>query len=168
MKKIKSIIIITCTVIIITMLINLLINQTSLAQTQMQIISDKQTIKKDEEINIKIQIVDTPIAACTLEIYFDSSKLEYIKGPENSNYSNNRIIYTWVSSTGKNKQGIEVEGFQFKVLQEENTNITVFGEFYNEQAEKLEIGNSSIELKTNQEVNSINPITDNIEQTRPK
>lgn len=167
MKKIKSIII-ACTVIIITMLINLLINQTSLAQTQMQIISDKQTIKKDEEINMKIQIADTPIAACTLEIYFDWTKLEYIKGPENSNYSNNRIIYTWVSSTGKNQQGIEVEGFQFKVLQEENTNIAVFGEFYNEQGEKLEIGNSNIELKTNQEVGSINPITDNIEQTRPK
>lgn len=167
MKKIKSIII-ACTVIIITMLISLLINQTSLAQTQMQIISDKQTIKKDEEINIKIQIADTPIAACTLEIYFDSSKLEYIKGPENSNYSNNRIIYTWVSSTGKNQQGIEVEGFQFKVLQEENINIAVFGEFYNEQGEKVEIGNSNIELKTNQEVSSINPITDNIEQTRTK
>lgn len=167
MKKIKSIII-ACTVIIITMLINLLINQTSLAQTKMQIISDKQTIKKDEEINIKIQIADTPIAACTLEIYFDWAKLEYIKGPENSNYSNNRIIYTWVSSTGKNQQGIEVEGFQFKVLQEENTNIAVFGEFYNEQGEKIEIGNSNIELKTNQEVSSITPITDNIEQTRPK
>ena len=150
------------------MLINLLINQTSLAQTQMQIISDKQTIKKDEEINIKIQIADTPIAACTLEIYFDSSKLEYIKGPENSNYSNNRIIYNWVSSTGKNQQGIEVEGFQFKVLQEENTNIAIFGEFYNEQGEKIEIGNSNIELKTDQEVSSINPITDNIEQTRAK
>lgn len=143
-------------------------NTISFAQTQMQIISDKQTIKKDEEINIKIQISDTPIAACTLEIYFDSSKLEYIKGPENSNYSNNRIIYTWVSSTGKNQQGIEVEGFQFKILQEENTNISVFGEFYNEQGEKLEIGNSNIELKTNQEVSSINPITDNIEQTRTK
>lgn len=161
MKKIKNIII-TFTLIIII----LLINQTSFAQ--MQIISDKQTIKKDEEINIKIQIADTPIAACTLEIYFDSSKLEYIKGPENSNYSNNRIIYTWVSSTGKNQQGIEVEGLQFKVLQEENTNIAVFGEFYNEQGEKLEIGNSNIELRTNQEVSSINPITDNIEQTRPK
>lgn len=163
MKKIKNIII-TFTLIIIT----LLINQTSLAQTQIQIISDKQTIKKDEEINVKIQIVDTPIAACTLEIYFDSSKLEYIKGPENSNYSNNRIIYTWVSSTGKNQQGIEVEGFQFKILQEENTNIAVFGEFYNEQGEKIEIGNSNIELKTNQEISSINPITDNIERTRPK
>ncbi len=167
MKKIKSITII-CTVIIISMLINLLINQTSFAQTKMNIISDKETIKKDEEINIKVQIADTPIAACTLEIYFDSSKLEYIKGPENSNYSNNRIIYTWVSSTGKNEQGIETENFKFKVLQEENTNIAVFGEFYNEQGEKLEIDNSNIELKTKQAQNNINQISDNIEQTRSK
>lgn len=150
------------------MLINLLINQTSFAQTKMNIISDKETIKKDEEINIKVQIADTPIAACTLEIYFDSSKLEYIKGPENSNYSNNRIIYTWVSSTGKNEQGIETENFKFKVLQEENTNIAVFGEFYNEQGEKLEIDNSNIELKTKQAQNNINQISDNIEQTRSK
>ena len=133
MKKIENITI-TFTLIIIT----LLITSTSYAQPQIQIISDKQTIKKDEEINIKLQIVDTPIAACTLEIYFDSSKLEYIKGPENSNYSNNRIIYTWVSSTGKNQQGIEIQNFQFKVLQEENNNIAVFGEFYNEQGEKVE------------------------------
>lgn len=167
MKKIKSITII-CTVIIISMLINLLINQTSFAQTKTNIISDKETIKKDEEINIKVQIADTPIAACTLEIYFDSSKLEYIKGPENSNYSNNRIIYTWVSSTGKNEQGIETENFKFKVLQEENTNIAVFGEFYNEQGEKLEIDNSNIELKTKQAQNNINQISDNIEQTRSK
>ncbi|MCI8361933.1 MAG: hypothetical protein HFJ41_02065 [Clostridia bacterium] len=167
MKKIKSIII-TYAVIIITMLINLLINQTSFAQTQMHIIPNKEIITKDEEINIKVQIVDTPIATCTLEIYFDSSKLEYIKGPENSNYSNNRIIYTWVSSTGKNEQGIETENFKFKVLQEENTNIAVFGEFYNEQGEKLEIDNSNIELKTKQAPNNINQITDNIEQTRSK
>lgn len=163
MKKIKNIII-----TFILILITLLMTSTSFAQNQIQIISDKQTIKKDEEINIKVQIADTPIAACTLEIYFDSSKLEYIKGPENSNYSNNRIIYTWVSSTGKNEQGIETENFKFKVLQEENTNIAVFGEFYNEQGEKLEIDNSNIELKTKQAQNNINQISDNIEQTRSK
>lgn len=163
MKIIKNIIIIF-TLIIIT----LLITSTSFAQPQIQIISDKQTIKKDEEINIKVQIADTPIAACTLEIYFDTSKLEYIKGPENSNYSNNRIIYTWVSSTGKNQQGIETEAFQFKVLQEENTNIAVFGEFYNEQGEKVEIENSNIELKVKEDESNINQITDNIEQTRSK
>lgn len=163
MRKIRSIII-SCILIIIT----LLMNQASFAQNQMHIISDKETMKKDEEINIKVQITDTSIAACTLEIYFDSSKLEYIKGPENSNYSNNRIIYTWVSSTGKNEQGIETQYFKFKVLQEENTNIAVFGEFYNEQGEKLKIDNSNIELKIKQDENNINQITDDIEQTRNK
>lgn len=167
MKK-NKIIIITCTVIIITMLINLLITKTSFAQTQMHIISDKEIIAKDEEVNIKVQIADTPIAACTLEIYFDSSKLEYIKGPENSNYTNNRIIYTWVTNTGKNVQGIETENFQFKVLQEENTNIVVFGEFYNEQGEKIEIDNGNIELKVKQDDSNITPKTDDIEQTRTK
>lgn len=163
MKKIKNIIIsLTLTIMA------LLINNISFAQPQIQIISDKQTIKKDEEINIKVQIPDTPIAACTLEIYFDISKLEYIKGPENSNYSNNRIIYTWVSSTGKNQQGIETQNFQFKVLQEENTIIAVFGEFYNEQGEKVEIENSNIELKVENNESNINQITDNIEQTRSK
>ncbi len=160
MKKIRN--------IIILFILIILINTISFAQTQMHIISDKETIKKDEEINIKVQISDTPIAACTLEIYFDSSKLEYIKGPENSNYSNNRIIYTWVSSTGKNQSGIEFEGFQFKVLQEENTNIAVFGEFYNEQGEKVEIDNSNIELKVKEDESNINQITENIEQTRSK
>ena len=163
MKKIKNIII-TFILILITLLIPL----ATFAQPQMQIISDKQTIKKDEEINIKVQITDTPIAACTLEIYFDISKLEYIKGPENSNYSNNRIIYTWVSSTGKNQQGIETQNFQFKVLQEENTNIAVFGEFYNEQGEKVETENSNIELKVENNESNINQITENIEQTRSK
>lgn len=163
MKKIKNIIILLTLIII-----SLLINNISFAQPQIQIISDKQTIKKDEEINIKLQIPDTPIAACTLEIYFDTSKLEYIKGPENSNYSNNRIIYTWVSSTGKNQQGIETQNFKFKVLQEENNNIAVFGEFYNEQGEKVEIENSNIELKIEKDESNINQITDNIEQTRSK
>ena len=163
MKKIKNIII-TFILILITLLMTL----TSFAQTQIQIISEKETLKKDEEINIKVQISDTPIAACTLEIYFDSSKLEYIKGPENSNYSNNRIIYTWVSSTGKNQQEIETQNFQFKVLQEENTNIAVFGEFYNEQGERLEIENSNIELKVKEDESNINQITNNIEQTRSK
>lgn len=163
MKKIKNIIILLTLIII-----SLLINNISFAQPQIQIISDKQTIKKDEEINIKLQIADTPIAACTLEIYFDTSRLEYIKGQENSNYSNNRIIYTWVSSTGKNQQGIETQNFKFKVLQEENNNIAVFGEFYNEQGEKVEIENSNIELKVKEDESNINQITDNIEQTRSK
>ena len=64
MKKIKSIII-----IFIIILLTLLITTKSYAETQINIISDKREIQKDEEINIKVEITGSEIAAFTLEIY---------------------------------------------------------------------------------------------------
>ena len=151
MKKIKNTII-----FFIIILLILLLNTKSYAETQINIISNKNEIQKDEELNIKVKITDAQIAVFTIEIYWDSSILEYIKGPENSNYSNNRIIYTWVSNTGKNQQDIETEQFEFKVLKEENANITVLGEFYNEQGKKIEIDNSNIELPIKGNKNNTN------------
>ncbi len=155
MKNIKNI-----TIIFIIILLNLLITKKCYAETQMNIISDKKEMQIDDEINIKMEITDAQIAAFTLEIYWDSSILEYIKGPENSNNSNNRIIYTWVSNTGKNQQDIETEQFQFKVLKEENANIAVLGEFYNEEGKKLEIDNTNIELEVKKNENNTTEIAE--------
>ena len=163
MKKIKSIII-----IFIIILLTLLITTKSYAETQINIISDKREIQKDEEINIKVEITGSEIAAFTLEIYWDSTILEYIKGPENSNYTNNRIIYTWVSNTGRNQQDLETEQFRFKVLKEENANIVVLGEFYNEEGKKLEIDNTNIGLEVKKNENNITEIEEEIKQTRSK
>ncbi len=163
MKKIKSIII-----IFIIILLTLLITTKSYAETQINIISDKREIQKDEEINIKVEITGSEIAAFTLEIYWDSTILEYIKGPENSNYTNNRIIYTWVSNTGRNQQDLETEQFRFKVLKEENANIVVLGEFYNEEGKKLEIDNTNIGLEVKKNENKITEIEEEIKQTRSK
>ncbi len=155
MKNIKNI-----TIMFIIILLNLLITKKCYAETQMNIISDKKEMQIDDEINIKMEITDAQIAAFTLEIYWDSSILEYIKGPENSNNSNNRIIYTWVSNTGKNQQDIETEQFQFKVLKEENANIAVLGEFYNEEGKKLEIDNTNIELEVKKNENNTTEIAE--------
>ncbi len=155
MNNIKNI-----TIIFIIILLNLLITKKCYAETQMNIISDKKEMQIDDEINIKMEITDAQIAAFTLEIYWDSSILEYIKGPENSNNSNNRIIYTWVSNTGKNQQDIETEQFQFKVLKEENANIAVLGEFYNEEGKKLEIDNTNIELEVKKNENNTTEIAE--------
>ena len=163
MKKIKSIII-----IFIIILLTLLITTKSYAETQINIISDKREIQKDEEINIKVEITGSEIAAFTLEIYWDSTILEYIKGPENSNYTNNRIIYTWVSNTGRNQQDLETEQFRFKVLKEESANIVVLGEFYNEEGKKLEIDNTNIGLEVKKNENKITEIEEEIKQTRSK
>ena len=163
MKKIKSIII-----IFIIILLTLLITTKSYAETQINIISDKREMQKDEEINIKVEITGAEIAAFTLEIYWDSTILEYIKGPENSNYTNNRIIYTWVSNTGRNQQDLETEQFRFKVLKEENANIAVLGEFYNEDGKKLEIDNTNIELEVKKNENKTTETEEEIKQTRSK
>ena len=149
-------------------MLTLLITTKSYAETQINIISDKREIQKDEEINIKVEITGSEIAAFTLEIYWDSTILEYIKGPENSNYTNNRIIYTWVSNTGRNQQDLETEQFRFKVLKEENANIVVLGEFYNEEGKKLEIDNTNIGLEVKKNENKITEIEEEIKQTRSK
>ena len=163
MKKIKNIII-----LFIIIILGSLINTKSYAETQMNIVTDKKEIQQDEELNIKVEIKNAQVAAFTLEIFWDSSILEYLQGPDNSNYSNNRIIYTWVSNTGKNKQDIETEQFQFKVLKEENANITVLGEFYNEQGKKIEIGNSNIELELKENEKSMTETSETIKQVRSK
>lgn len=108
MKKI-----IKTTIIIILLLLNL--NYVSIAQS-MTIQTDKNSIQKDEEIILKINIQNTSIASLTLQIYFDTTKLEYIKGPENSNYINNSIIYTWVDSDGKNNTQLEIGDFILKAI----------------------------------------------------
>jgi len=117
------------------------------AQGKIEIMADKQIRKKEEEISIKVRISDTQIAACTLEIYWDMENLEYLRGPENANYSNHRILYMWVSDNGEDKESLETEDFVFKVLQEENSNFRVLGEFYNAKGEKIEIESGSLELK---------------------
>jgi len=86
------------------------------AQGKIEIMADKQIRKKEEEISIKVRISDTQIAACTLEIYWDMENLEYLRGPENANYSNHRILYMWVSDNGEDKESLETEDFVFKVL----------------------------------------------------
>lgn len=159
MKKIKNIIILFIIIILCS-----LINTKSYAETQMNIVTDKKEIQQDEELNIKVEIKNAQVAAFTLEIFWDSSILEYLQGPDNSNYSNNRIIYTWVSNTGKNKQDIETEQFQFKVLKEENANITVLGEFYNEQGKKIEIENSNIELELKENEKSMTETSETMKQ----
>lgn len=129
----------------------LIILNISFAQDEIQIISDKSVIEKDEEVRITINIKDTEIAALRLEIYWDSSKLEYINGPENSNNLNNRILYTWVSENGQNSNEVRIETFNFKAIADGITSIAVIGDFYNSNGDKIEIESNNLEIKIGKE-----------------
>ena len=143
-------------VVLFIILILLVTSNVVFANSQMNIVSDKQSIEIDEEIEIKIHITDVQISSLTLEIFYDTSKLEYISGPENSNYSNARIIYTWVDYNGKNKEEINIETFKFKGKIEGSATIAVVGEFYNSDGEKVEINSDSL----NVEIENTNTMTD--------
>lgn len=159
--------------IIVSLIILLaLLTTISFAETEIEMITDKDYIKKDEEINVEVNITNTNVAALTLEIFFDNTNLEYIGEIENANYSNNRIIYTWVSEDGKNKNIVNIGIFKFKAKQEEGTaNIVVEAEGYNENGNTVNINSNNIEVKIlkenvaiqNNETTNESTSTDNVD-----
>lgn len=120
-----------------------------LAQDGIEIILDHQNIKKEEEVEISIKLNYKSISSCTLQIYFDITKLEYLNKTENANLTQNRIIYTWVDeNAGKVQRTSDViSNFSFKALQNGTANIVVTGDFYDFNGKKLEIEDSSIQIQ---------------------
>ena len=127
----------------------------SLAQAGLNIISDKAMIIEEEELEVKVEIHDTEIASLLLEIYWDDTKLEYKKGPENSNYSNHRVLYTWINRQGQNQSTIEISGFVFKGIEDGMTNIVVKGEFYHANGEKVEMDQKKLEIQIGEKANTM-------------
>lgn len=111
--------------------------------------------ESNEEIYIDFNNIS--IASMTLEIFFDANNLEYDNNMKNTNYSDGRLLYTWVSDTGKNKQIGELGPFKFKIKNTLNNmtgKITVAGEFYNETGERINIDSKSINVYSNLQENS--------------
>lgn len=118
-------------------------------------------LKKEEEVEVQVFINDKTITSFTLEIYFDLTKLEYIDKTENANFSQNRLIYTFVEDNAgqEAKQESKVIKFYFKSIGEGSASIVATGDFYNSNGEKVEIEDSSIELaiqNKDQEISTLN------------
>ncbi len=119
----------------------------SLAKSEITVTFNKENIQVGEDVGLKINIANVDIASFTLEIYFNETNLEYISGPENSNYSNGRILYIWVSETGENKSNIDIGTFLFKGKEDGVSNIVVTGEFYNSEGKQIQLENDKKEIR---------------------
>ena len=134
-------------ILIIIIFIILMKNNISYAESVINITSNKSIIDVEEELEVKVELNNTSVAAFTIELYWDTAKLKYISGPDNSNYVNNRVLYTWINESGKNKDNILIEGFKFISLQNGIANIIVTGEFYDENGNIINIDDSDIEIQ---------------------
>jgi len=119
---------------------------------------DKSNINKDEEFEISINLENAITSAFTLSLFFDNTKVEFVKGPDNINVIENEIIYVWYDLTGgKNSKQGEIAKLIFKAKDEGIANFVANGEFYNELQEQLPIKSKDIQVQigniqnTNQE-----------------
>lgn len=149
MRNLKKKRIIKLILFLIMMLCILSKNYFVLAQEKIDVISNKEVIKKEEEFEISVSINDNTIASLTLQIYFDMTKLEYINKTKNANFAQNRVIYTWVDENAGTtaRTSNEIEKFVFKGLQEGIANIVVTGEFYDNNGSKIEMEDGSMQIQ---------------------
>ena len=141
MKKVISIILI----FIIVILLNISMSNKSLAAENLTIKTENETIQKDENFKIYINIGNIQVASYTLNLYFDNDKLEYISGPENTNVVNNRIINVWYDQTGgKNtRQNQDIAVFEFKAKETGVANFNLIGEFYDSNGNRISTSNTN-------------------------
>ena len=161
MKKIKKIYIL----ILLFLMFILKTNISSAEAAPLVISSDKTKVEAGEEINVSIELKSVKVASFTLEIYWDTTRLEYISGPQNSNNLSNRILYSWISDNGENKDNILIDGFKFKAIQDGTANIVATGEFYNSNGELLDINDNNLEIKIgnfNEQAELLNEIQENV------
>ena len=109
-----------------------------------------------EEGSLTIKLPSTNIASFTLEIYYNHDNLDYISGPETSNETENRIIYTWTDSQAKGQNNITVGPFTFRALAGSLAQINVIGEFYDEKGNEVVINPQNFTWNISEEVQTQN------------
>lgn len=151
-------------IIAIISLILFFISNKSFAQNNMQIKSDKDTLIVGEEGSLTIKLPRTNIASFTLEIYFNHDNLDYVSGPENSNETENKIIYTWTDSEAKGQDNIEVGPFTFRAIGGSFAQINVIGEFYDKNGNEVIVDSQNFIWNISEE-NQTQNVEENFDKT---
>ena len=142
--------------------------------TQVYLYSDKNTVKKGEEIDVILNIEDAKTAAFTSYIYFDDVYLEYVSGPKMSNVDKNRIIYVWYDEDGGgNPKKGELSKFTFKAKKNGVSSLNVNGEFFDDDGDLIETNFKDFEIRigeeqiedTTEDVDLLNDNVDNSNNT---
>ena len=124
------------------------------AKSKVTLNINEDILENGEEFSLSINANDFETAACTIEIYYDKEKVECVSKMDNINVLDNKVIYTWVSDTGNNKEIDEILKINFKAKQDGIATFAATGEFYNQKGEEQEIEYESTDIKIGSEDSS--------------
>ena len=101
--------------------------------------SDKDNVIIGDEFEVSLNLKGINTSAYSIEIFFDTTKLEFISGPENSNVIGNKVKIVWYDSNGGTevKQG-ELEKLKFKSIVPGIADFDVNGEFFDENTNLMQ------------------------------
>lgn len=130
MKKYISIIIFT-----IVIMLSIKVN----AAGTISLSSGSSEVKVGDEFSISVNLSGASVATLTTRLSIDTSKVQYVSGPSNTNYSNGKVIYTWTDPTGGEnpKTSGTIATFKFKAKQAGKASFSISGDFYNSNEEAV-------------------------------
>lgn len=143
MKKLISIIFLTFFIIITNLNITNATNDLNL-KTDSSEIPIEQTFKLYIDIGQNINV-----SAYTLNLHFDQEKVEYLKGPENSNLIEDTVISIWYDETGgyKPKSNEQIAVYEFKAINKGEAIFNLSCDLYDSEGNNLNINNTYEKIK---------------------
>ena len=101
--------------------------------------SDKDNVIIGDEFEVSLNLKGINTSVYSIEIFFDTTKLEFVSGPENSNVIGNKVKIVWYDSNGGTevKQG-ELEKLKFKSIAPGIADFDVNGEFFDENTNLMQ------------------------------
>ena len=92
----------------------------------------KSSMTVGDEFNISVNLSGASVATLTTRITVDTSKIDYVSGPSNTNFSNGRVIYTWTDPTGGENPKTDgtIATFKFRAKVAGTASFSVSGNFY--------------------------------------
>lgn len=137
--KIRIIIIITNIIAITFFLLFSFLSIKSNAKSTVTLNVNEDILENGEDFSLSVNANNVDMAACTIWLYFDSEKLKCISDMDNINVIDNRVVYTWVSDIGTDKNVEELLKINFKAKQDGVASFAIVGEFYNEKGEEIDV-----------------------------
>lgn len=116
--------------------------------------SNKSICTVDDEFIININLSGISTSTFTVKLNIDTSKVEYISGPQNSNFVNGRIIYTWTDPSGGEdpKTTGTIASFRFRAKTSGTASFGVSGDFYDSDENEINpsFSGTSVEIEEKQ------------------
>ncbi len=118
--------------IILIIILLMLLTVNSYAAGNVTLSTNKSSVEIGDEFSVSVNFTGMSVASLTVKVSVDTSKVQYVSGPGNSNFSNGKAIYTWTDSTGglSPKTGGTIVTFRFKAIASGTASFGVTGEFY--------------------------------------